>query len=50
MVRKAVRKKTGEEVAVKTFKRETLTEDDELALRNEVDILSQVLIIFATFR
>jgi len=51
VVRKAVRKKTGEEVAVKVFKRypppveqacsATLGEDDELALKNEVEILTQ---------
>lgn len=49
-MKKGIRKKTDEEVAIKIFKRyflyasirATLGEDDEVALRNEVDILSQV--------
>jgi serine/threonine protein kinase len=51
VVKKATRRKTGEEVAVKIFNkyaqfksdfRATLGEDDELALKNEVEILSHV--------
>jgi calcium/calmodulin-dependent protein kinase I len=40
VVRKAINKNTGEEVAIKIFEKASLEEDDELALQTEVDILS----------
>ncbi len=50
MVKRATCKKTGKEVAIKIFRRyvgetpsrSSLDEEGELALRNEVEILSQV--------
>jgi len=42
VVRLATNKSTGEEVAVKIIDRKGLQEDDEVALRTEVQILSEV--------
>lgn len=42
MVLAAVHKTTGQKVATKVFERLNLEEDDELALQQEVDILSQL--------
>ena len=40
IVRRAVSKQTGDEVAVKIIDRKQLEDDDELSLQNEIEILS----------
>jgi len=42
IVKKGVSKSTAKEVAIKIIERESLEEEDELALQNEVDILSNM--------
>ncbi|CDW88495.1 protein kinase domain containing protein [Stylonychia lemnae] len=42
IVRSAINKKTGEKVAIKIIDRQSLEEEDEIALQTEVDILSQI--------
>mmetsp|Transcript_12131 Transcript_12131/g.10757 ORF Transcript_12131/g.10757 Transcript_12131/m.10757 type:complete len:86 (-) Transcript_12131:722-979(-) len=42
IVKLATNKSTGEEVAIKIIDRSGLQEDDEVALRNEVQILSDL--------
>ena len=42
IVYSAINKSTGERVAVKVFEKTSMTEDDELMLHQEVDILSQL--------
>lgn len=42
VVRKAMRKSTGEEVAVKIIDKNNLESDDQMALESEVEILSQI--------
>ena len=40
IVHSGVHKETGERVAVKVFDKQSLDDDDEVALQSEVDILS----------
>ena len=42
VVRKAIKKSTGEEFAVKIIDKSTLETDDQVALQLEVEILSRV--------
>eukprot|EP01015_Nassula_variabilis_P017500 TRINITY_DN2767_c0_g1_i1.p1 TRINITY_DN2767_c0_g1~~TRINITY_DN2767_c0_g1_i1.p1 ORF type:complete len:309 (-),score=61.44 TRINITY_DN2767_c0_g1_i1:18-944(-) len=42
IVRKGIKKSTGEEVAIKIFDKSNLESDDQLALQSEVEILSQI--------
>lgn len=42
MVRKAIRKENGDDVAVKIIDKRNLESDDQMAIQNEVEILSQV--------
>jgi len=42
VVKKGINKETGKEVAIKVIERESLEDEDEMALQNEVDILGQL--------
>eukprot|EP00347_Sterkiella_histriomuscorum_P012353 403368920 len=42
IMRQGINKKTGQKVAIKIIHRESLEEEDEIALQTEVEILSQV--------
>lgn len=41
-VRRATDKKTGEKVAIKIISKKSLSEEDKVALQNEIDIMTQV--------
>jgi len=42
VVKKAIKKKTSQEFAVKMINKNQLSEDDSIALKNEVEILNQI--------